>query len=318
MLRAYGHEVILYGSERNEAEVDEYVITVTDELRTKWFDGPWDTSKVFDRWDPDDECWREFNNVVIDEIRPRFQSGDLVGIIAGRCQQLLADAFPCVEWGVGYGGICPNTHRAFESRAWQHYVYGQRGYPKGFFFDTVIPNAYDPADLVASPNRPIERPYFLYMGRMNEDKGLPIVREIAKHHKVVTAGQGEPLDGCDHFGVVRGTQKASLLRHARAVLVPSLYIEPFGGVAVEAMMCGTPVITTDWGAFPETVMQGVTGFRCNTLPEFFEACEKVDSLSYEYCHNHGMHFSLKAVAPLYDKWLHRVQNQVYGEGWYAP
>ena len=38
-------------------------------------------------------------------------------------------------------------------------------------------------------------------------------------------------------------ERAELLRNAKAVLMPTYYLEPFGGVNVEAQLCGTPVIT---------------------------------------------------------------------------
>jgi glycosyltransferase involved in cell wall biosynthesis len=56
------------------------------------------------------------------------------------------------------------------------------------------------------------------------------------------------------------TTKLSLIRGARALLCPLQWEEPFGLVAIEAMLCGTPVLGFRRGSFPEIVDQGVTGF----------------------------------------------------------
>jgi glycosyltransferase involved in cell wall biosynthesis len=99
--------------------------------------------------------------------------------------------------------------------------------------------------------------------------------------------------------------------------VPTLYLEPFGGVAVEAMLCGTPVITTDWGAFTETVKHGVTGYRCHTLAEFCKAAEDVDTLKPHMIANHAIsNYSMKAVAPKYTAYFEKLMT-LWDKGWYA-
>ena len=59
--------------------------------------------------------------------------------------------------------------------------------------------------------------------------------------------------------VVRDELSPDALRLAAAdaVLVPSQ--ESFGRVAVEAMLAGTPVIASRWGASPEIISDGETG-----------------------------------------------------------
>jgi glycosyltransferase involved in cell wall biosynthesis len=78
--------------------------------------------------------------------------------------------------------------------------------------------------------------------------------------------------------VLKPKERNDLVIGAEALLLPTLYREPFGGAAVEAQMLGTPAITTDHAAFAETIWHGVTGYRCGTLRCFVEAAKQAHLL----------------------------------------
>lgn len=312
-----GYETVLYGSCLDEGDFGEVVEVVTKEDRENWFGHiDWNTT-VFGGWEPNDEWWVTMNNRTIAEMKQRVKPGDSICIIAGRCQQAIAEAFPnntILEWAVGYEGILPNTHHCFESEIWRHHIYGRMGISDGAFFDTVIPNSFDSQDFLF---RERKEDYFLYLGRMTPRKGLAIVEEIARHHTVVTAGQGDVrVPGAEHLGVIRGTLKAEVLSKAKALICPTTYIEPFGGVAVEAQLSGTPVLSTDFGAFTETVDHGVTGYRCRNLKEFLKAAEDVNKLDYKQIQLSAQSkYSLEAVAPQWQRWYNQI-GTLYKGGWY--
>jgi len=62
----------------------------------------------------------------------------------------------------------------------------------------------------------------------------------------------------DFSGWVSTEELARLYNEAEVVVSPSLY-EGFGLPAAEAMACGTPVVATGAGAFPELIEDGATG-----------------------------------------------------------
>lgn len=166
-----------------------------------------------------------------------------------------------------------------------HYVYGLLGIQDGVWYDAVIPNYFDPEDF---PFKSEKQDYLLYFGRIINRKGVQVASDVAKatgnmlynvsQGSLENPGEGIYLSNEKHIvyhPAVGPEQRAILLGNAKAVLMPTYYLEPFGGVNVEAEMCGTPVITSDWGAYPETVLHGVTGYRCRVFEEFCRAVNNI-------------------------------------------
>ena len=316
ILVGLGHEVFVYGGPHTDTAATD-VTVISDEDRSRWFgDETWEHT-VFNEFDPASTPWMTTNHRTIAAIAERLQPGDIIGLTMGVAQAAIRLAFPnhvVAEVGIGYEGPMLHTHWCVESEAWRHYLYGKFGVADGRWFDTVIPNSFDANDYAFATDK---NDYLLYMGRMIDRKGLEVVAELAKHHRVITAGQGDQrVPGAEHVGVVRGVDKAELLAAARAVICPTRYIEPFGGVAVEAMLSGTPVISSPFGAFSETVADGVSGFRCHTLDQFRQAAGAVDDLDPKAVRSWAMdRFTLEAVAPQYDRWLGQLAT-LYDRGWY--
>jgi hypothetical protein len=57
---------------------------------------------------------------------------------------------------------------------------------------------------------------------------------------VLLCEDGDVYEGVEHVGFATGQKRADLFGNAKAVFVPTTYIEPFGAVAIEAQMAGTP------------------------------------------------------------------------------
>jgi glycosyltransferase involved in cell wall biosynthesis len=118
--------------------------------------------------------------------------------------------------------------------------------------DAPAPHLRRPAD----PGPPPLRPYFLFLGTIEPRKNVPALiaawREVRRGQEVdlVLAGRLRadapsisPEPGLILAGEVPDAELPQLLANATALVYPSLY-EGFGLPVVEAMQCGTPVITS--------------------------------------------------------------------------
>lgn len=164
--------------------------------------------------------------------------------------------------------------------------------------------------------------YYLFIGRLNQDKGYSIAQEVCQKlgKRLIVAGQGNFSGYGEYIGVVGVEKRGELMSKAKAVFVPSLYIEPFGGVHAEAMLCGTPVITTNFGVFTETVVNGVNGYRCDMFRDFVAAAKAVEKFSTakrkKIRADAQKRFSTTTVAKQYDEYFNRLAT-LWGDGWYS-
>jgi len=351
MMIERGHEVALYAGEQNVAPVTEHVVCIDEAYRAAHVGAGHYTEAP---WEPMSPAWTIFLANAIDGIRARAGQRDFICLIGGYAQKAISDAFPahlCVEIGVGYGG-CFLPFKVFESYAWMHTVYGARSMNNpcaadGTWFDAVIPGYLDPTEFpdssqiyrdtrfdgcgpgvtgtypagrepVPSPPRLEREGYFLFIGRLIDRKGYATAQEVCQRlgKRLILAGPGEQHGYGEFVGVVGPEERGRLMAGATAVFAPTVYVEPFGNVAIEAMACGTPVITTDWGAFTETNIHGVTGYRCRSLAEFMDAAQKVGELDRRTIRQHAVdHYSLDVIGAQYERYFERLST-LWGEGWY--
>ncbi|NQU83976.1 MAG: glycosyltransferase family 4 protein [Parcubacteria group bacterium] len=118
----------------------------------------------------------------------------------------------------------------------------------------------------------IEKPYFLFVGRIEEKKNISgliqafnlFIKNTGSGHSLVLVGvegfgfskiKEEILDLGLHnrvniLGYVRGEDIPVLYKEASALILPSFY-EGFGIPILEAMACGTPVIGSKAASIPE-------------------------------------------------------------------
>ena len=163
-----------------------------------------------------------------------------------------------------------------------------------------VATVYHGVDVQSFPFYPDPGSYLAFIGRISPEKRPDRAIKIAKHlniplkivakvdpgdrayfEKEIEPELGNPL--ISYVSSVSEEEKRAILGKAMALLLPITWREPFGMIYIEALACGTPVLTCPYGSVPELLEEGVTGFVRMTDDELIAAVQRLPEISRAGC-----------------------------------
>lgn len=274
---------------------------------------------------------KEFNRRFREKLAENYRGRktDIVCLPLGRMHEAGIQGLSCtaVEIGIGYSDSFTDF-RVFEAYSWMSRTLGiEDKQPNNYWF--VVPHAFDINEFKLSLNPVPKRVGFL--GRITNLKGCGIIKEIAKRFpdiQFILCGQGDPAPFLDVPNIlykppIHGEERSEYLGSCVAFLHLAKYLEPFGCGPVEAQLCGTPVICSDWGGMAETVEQGCTGLRGHTLADYCHGVQMALDGKFDrsYIRKRAAElFDMYKLAPRYE-YIFKSIIDIYTpgkNGWYSP
>ena len=171
---------------------------------------------------------------------------------------------------------------------------------------------------------------YLFLGRLVEPKGIRMLLTTwqqlqsglgAKTPRLVIAGEGPmrsevekaaaALPCIRYVGQLSGIEKASALKTARTVVVPSVWWEPLGLVVYEAYDYAKPVLAARSGGLTETVLHGETGLlhapgACDELARQVCEMEAYSNDQRRELGNNGRRWLLREASP--ERWKQQMDS----------
>jgi len=347
MMMSRGFEVYFYGIESSESGADKQIDLMTvdqwNELRAvslkqlkpelsfleiiEWLSD--DSKFIGTLANYDTILYAEFNKKFKDELQINYRdkTTDMVMLPFGLSHMSAIKDLDVVyvESGIGYDDSFADF-RIFESYAVLHQSCARekKGYQNYWF---VCPNYYNIDEWTVNLFPDLRIGYF---GRICDIKGCQIFSELAKlfpEVEFVMCGQGDDYEkyltspNISYTKPITGKERSYFLGSLTALVTPSLYCEPFIGVSVEAQLCGTPVIGSDFGALHENIEPYQTGLLCHTLADYATGIQMALDKKFDrgYISDRARDkWNMYEVAKKYEYALLNINSIFNGDkGWYS-
>ena len=169
--------------------------------------------------------------------------------------------------------------------------------------------------------------YFVYMGRLSEEKGImtlvKAMRDV-KTSKLCILGAGPleeelrkevedyGIDNIEFLGFKTGKELENVIKNSKFIVVPSEWYENCPMSVIEAMAYGKPVLGSNLGGIPELIQNEITGLIFNAGNEK-DLANKLNYLLNNplECQYMGKEGRVRAEK-LYDKEIHFEKiNELY-------
>jgi len=164
--------------------------------------------------------------------------------------------------------------------------------------------------------------YLAWAGRIAPEKGLANAAAVAAAAGLpllVAGGIGDEAywqavlarhgDTVRYLGFLATAELQAMLGGASALLQTQQWEEAFGGITVEAMACGTPVVAYRRGANVELVQEGLTGWLVdpNDLDQAVAAIGRATGIDRSACRRAAeAAFGLDRLLAAYEAWFRRL------------
>ncbi|MEM4245393.1 MAG: glycosyltransferase family 4 protein, partial [Candidatus Nanoarchaeia archaeon] len=153
-----------------------------------------------------------------------------------------------------------------------------REYLECFGFDVVYLPHFINLKFWKPAKQKREEGLIIYVGTLTANKGInylieamPLIQKEVKEAKLRVIGSGSEMEelqkradelgiNAEFTGKLKPEQVKEEYNKAQVLVMPSVWMEQFGMVGIEAMATGLPVVGSNIGGIPDWLIDGETGF----------------------------------------------------------
>lgn len=280
-----GHTVYHYGHKDSIVNCTEHITVINNDILKQSYGNLNDWKIKGFNQNVNTNAVKIFNNNCVLELNKRIKSETefilcWFGYAHEPCVKHFYNKAIVVEPSIDYDSMFAPI-KIFATYSQMHKIHGSSNTNINLGQEFVVYPGFDKNDFEYSKNKSNTA---LFLGRVIEQKGIKIIYDLCNKlcQEILIAGPNiinlPDTKYCKFIGFIDPVKRKELLRDAKFLFAPSLFIEPTNWTAIEAQFSGTPTITSDFGGFTETVVQNKTGLRCRDLEEYEYAIKNISKI----------------------------------------